>query len=61
MNNNINKIVLIFMVIVMGIMFVFVIPKLTAMFTDMGADLPLPTKILIAVSTWSQNNFLLVI
>jgi len=54
-------IVLIFMVIVMGIMFVFVIPKLTAMFTDMGADLPLPTKILIAVSTWSQNNFLLVI
>lgn len=54
-------IVLVFMIGVMVIMFIFVIPKLTDMFTQMGADLPLPTKILIAISTWSSNNILFVI
>lgn len=38
------------MIIVAIIMMVFVIPKLTAMYTDFGAELPLPTKILIGIS-----------
>jgi type IV pilus assembly protein PilC len=33
-----------------GFMIVFVIPKITAMFAELDVDLPLPTKILIAVS-----------
>lgn len=37
------------LVIVTGMM-VFVVPTITSMFTDMGADLPLITKILIALS-----------
>lgn len=43
-------IVLIAMVIVGIIMAIFVIPKLTAMYVDFGADLPMATKILIGIS-----------
>jgi type IV pilus assembly protein PilC len=38
------------MVIVGFIMMVFVIPKLTALYTDFNATLPLPTRILIGIS-----------
>lgn len=38
------------MVAVFIIMIVFVIPKLTAMYKDLGAELPLPTRIIIAFS-----------
>lgn len=38
------------MVGVFIIMMVFVVPRLTALYEDIGADLPLPTKILIAIS-----------
>ena len=37
-------------------MMVFVVPKITAMFKDFGAELPLPTKILIGVSDAIVNN-----
>lgn len=43
-------IVVIAMVIVGFIMMVFVIPKLTAMYKDFNADLPLATKVLISLS-----------
>lgn len=43
-------IVLIAMVAVGFIMMVFVMPQMTEMYKDFGAELPLPTKILIAVS-----------
>lgn len=43
-------IVTIGMIAVGVIMMVFVVPKLTEMYKDFGADLPLPTKILMAVS-----------
>jgi general secretion pathway protein F len=49
---------IVMMVVGMGIvslMMVFVVPKLTAMFTDMGQKLPALTLALIAVSEYFQN------
>lgn len=48
-------IVLVGMVVVAAIMMIFVIPKLTAMYKDFGAELPLPTQILIGVSDFMVN------
>ncbi len=45
-------IVIIGMMGVVFIMMIFVIPRLTSMYKDMGADLPLPTKILISLSSF---------
>ncbi|HCR81781.1 MAG: Type II secretion system protein [Candidatus Pacebacteria bacterium GW2011_GWB1_47_8] len=45
-------IVLIAMVIVGFVMMVFVIPKLTDMYKDFGAELPLPTLILISIANF---------
>lgn len=46
---------------VMVLMFTFVIPQLTGILKEAGVDLPLPTKILIAVSEFSQNYFIFII
>jgi len=46
-------IVVITMVIVAAIMMIFVIPKMTSLYTELGADLPGPTKILMAVSSFA--------
>ncbi len=43
------------MVVVASIMMIFVVPKLTQMYNDFGAELPLPTKILIGVSNFMVN------
>lgn len=43
------------MIIVMTIMMVFVIPKLTSLYSEIGAVLPLPTRILIAVSDFIRG------
>ncbi len=40
-------------------MLVFVVPKITAMFDDLDAELPLPTKILISTSDAIANNGIL--
>ena len=40
---------------IVSLMMVFVVPKLTAMFTDMGQKLPFITLALIAVSEYFQN------
>lgn len=42
------------------IMMVFVVPKLTAVITESGGELPVPTKILIAISGFLQNFWWLV-
>lgn len=39
------------------IMMVFVVPRLTALYEDIGAELPLPTKILIAISNLLVNGW----
>lgn len=43
------------MVVIAAIMMVFVVPKLTAMYKDFGAELPGPTKVLMAVSDFAVN------
>jgi len=49
------------MVVVMGIMMFFVIPKLTSLYTQSDVDLPLPTKILIGTSDFFINYWWLVL
>lgn len=44
---------------VITIIMVFVIPTFAKMFQDMGSALPLPTQIVINLSNWFRDNFLL--
>lgn len=54
-------IVTVAMIAVFIIMTVFVIPKLVTMYEDLGAELPLPTKILIAISEFIKYQWWLTI
>ena len=45
----------------MGLMMVFVIPKMTEMFTDMGAELPMMTKIMVGISEGMRDYWWLII
>ena len=54
------------MVIVAAVMMIFVIPKITSLYSEFGADLPAMTKILIGLSnfmvkTWYLQLFLLIV
>lgn len=49
------------MIVVMSIMMIFVIPKLTTLYTEVGANLPLPTKVLILVSDFMRGFWWLII
>ncbi|MBU2575551.1 type II secretion system F family protein [Patescibacteria group bacterium] len=51
--------ILIAMTVIGTGMIVFVIPKLTSIFSEMDAELPLPTKILISVST-TVNSYIFI-
>ena len=53
-------IIMIAMVIISAIMMIFVVPKLTAMYKDFGAELPGPTKILMAVSSFTVRYWYVV-
>lgn len=48
-------IILIVMIIVIAIVLIFVIPQLTALFTESNVQLPLPTRILIGASNVLQH------
>jgi len=48
-------IVVIAMIIVAAIMMIVVIPKMTSLYTELGADLPGPTKILMAISSFASR------
>jgi type IV pilus assembly protein PilC len=50
-------IVVVVMVIVFIVMMIFVVPKLTGMYRDLGADLPLPTQVLIGLSDVFTKQF----
>ncbi len=54
-------IVLIAMVAMGIVMFVFVIPKITDIYKETGAVLPLPTRMLIGISTFVLGNGILVL
>lgn len=54
-------IVIVVMIAVMFAMMIFVIPKLTSLYKEIGTSLPLPTKILIAVSDFTRNFWYLII
>ncbi len=46
---------------VVSLMLLMVIPKFEEMITGAGGELPLPTKIVIDMSHWFGNNFLLIL
>lgn len=48
-------------VIVVIILMTFVVPRLVGNFQSMGLELPLPTKIVIAISAWMKANWYLVL
>lgn len=48
-------------VIVVIILMTFVVPRLVGNFASMGLELPLPTRIVIAISDWMKGNWYLVV
>ena len=54
-------IVIVGMVIVSFVMMIFVIPRLTSLYTDFGASLPLPTKILMGVSSFAVRFWFVIL
>ena len=48
-------------IIITGILMIFVVPAFADLFSNFGAELPLPTRIVIAVSEWTQANWYIVI
>ncbi len=54
-------IILIAIVVISAIMMVFVVPKLTAMYKDFGAQLPAPTRILMGISDFVVNYWIIVL
>jgi type IV pilus assembly protein PilC len=54
-------IVILAMIAVASIMMIFVIPKLSEMYKDFGAEMPLPTLILIGISTFMVNFWWLIL
>ncbi|MDP2586505.1 MAG: type II secretion system F family protein [Candidatus Komeilibacteria bacterium] len=56
----IYPVIVITAMVLIGIgMMIFVVPKITAIFVEMKAELPLPTKVLIGISNFILNNGLL--
>ena len=47
--------------IVVGVIMVFVIPVFTKMFADFGGELPVPTKICVAMSDFARHNILVIV
>jgi len=54
-------IVVVAMIIVAAIMMIVVIPKMTSLYSELGADLPGPTKMLMAVSSFASRFWWIVL
>jgi MSHA biogenesis protein MshG len=54
-------IVMIAIGVALGVLTVFVIPKFAPLFRSLGDNIPLPTRILIGVSTFAQNHWYVVV
>ena len=48
-------------IVVVIVLMVKVVPTFTAIFADQGAELPVPTKILIGMSDFFRNNILIIV
>ena len=48
-------------IVVVAVLMIKVVPTFTAIFADQGADLPVPTKILIGMSDFFRNNILIIV
>ncbi len=53
--------VLVIAVLVVVVLMVKVVPTFTSMFEEMGMDLPAPTRLLIAISTFFQKSWLIIL
>ena len=53
--------VILLAIALVNVLLIFVIPTFKEMFTDMGANLPMPTQMLIDLSDWLKGNILFVI
>jgi len=42
-------VLLVALVVILGVLFTFVLPRFVAMYADLGADLPYPTRVLLAI------------
>ncbi|MBF8273505.1 MAG: type II secretion system F family protein [Magnetococcales bacterium] len=47
--------------IITGVLMIFVVPTFADLFKDFGAELPAPTRIVIALSEWTQANWWIVV
>ncbi len=47
--------------VVVGVMVTFVLPKFTVIFVNMGADLPLPTKILVSMTNFLKQSWFFIL
>lgn len=54
-------IIMVAMVVIGVLMMIFVIPKISGVFADFGAELPMSTKILLSISDFMASNALIVI
>jgi type IV pilus assembly protein PilC len=54
-------ITIIIAVVVVGVILVFVIPVFQEMFEGLGGELPVPTKIVVAMSDFAKDNILFII
>ncbi|MCB1120696.1 MAG: type II secretion system F family protein, partial [Verrucomicrobiae bacterium] len=53
--------VILLAIALVNVLLIFVIPTFKEMFNDMGAELPMPTQMLIDLSDWLKSNILFVI
>jgi type IV pilus assembly protein PilC len=53
--------VLVIAFVITGILMIFVVPSFADLFHGFGAELPMPTRIVISISEWTQANWYLVI
>ncbi|MBF0184469.1 MAG: type II secretion system F family protein [Magnetococcales bacterium] len=53
--------VLVIAFIITGILMVFVVPTFAELFSSFGAQLPLPTRIVIALSAWTQKYWWMIL
>lgn len=54
-------IVLLMGLLAVGVLFFFVVPRFVKLFGDLGQGLPLPTKILLGISTFLTNYWLFIV